>query len=195
MDPADDAPGHGCTLRHQASPGDLGAGAAQSRPEPLTKDSGLRGRLSRMADFDEVWRRIEAHAGETFRTTTGLPHQDVVVVPAPAVPPADPALLTDLADWASWTPFGDALATAPRLPGVYLAREGARGALVYVGMAGERRGQGIRGRLAIYTSGKAPRRPVSAKRAWTARSPTRCGSRAASRPLRAGHPSRAKLGR
>ena len=43
----------------------------------------------------------------------------------------------------------------PRLPGVYLAREGATGELVYVGMAGERRGQGIRERLTIYARGKA----------------------------------------
>lgn len=43
----------------------------------------------------------------------------------------------------------------PRSPGVYLAREGAAGDLVYVGMAGERRGQGIRGRLTVYARGKA----------------------------------------
>jgi len=35
-----------------------------------------------------------------------------------------------------------------------MAREGADGAVVYVGMAGERRGHGIRGRLAVYSSGK-----------------------------------------
>jgi len=27
----------------------------------------------RVGDIGEVWRRIEAHAGEMFRTTTGLP--------------------------------------------------------------------------------------------------------------------------
>jgi hypothetical protein len=26
-----------------------------------------------VSDFDAVWRRIEAHAGEMFHTTTGLP--------------------------------------------------------------------------------------------------------------------------
>jgi hypothetical protein len=36
-----------------------------------------------------------------------------------------------------------------------MAREGPRGPIVYVGMAGERRGQGIRGRLRVYASGKA----------------------------------------
>jgi len=38
---------------------------------------------------------------------------------------------------------------------VYLAREGLYGPIVYVGMAGERRGQGIRGRLNVYGRGKA----------------------------------------
>jgi hypothetical protein len=38
---------------------------------------------------------------------------------------------------------------------VYLAREGSDGPIVYVGMAGERRGQGIRGRLNVYSRGKA----------------------------------------
>jgi hypothetical protein len=48
---------------------------------------------------------------------------------------------------------------APRQPGVYLAREGIDGPIVYVGMAGKRAGggrpQGIRGRLRVYASGKA----------------------------------------
>lgn len=51
-------------------------------------------------------------------------------------------------------PFVEATVSAPRLPGVYLARQGTDGGLVYVGMAGERRGQGIRGRLAVYRRGK-----------------------------------------
>ena len=36
-----------------------------------------------------------------------------------------------------------------------MAREGVTGPVVYVGKAGERRGQGIRGRLRVYSSGKA----------------------------------------
>ena len=52
-------------------------------------------------------------------------------------------------------PFSEARAAAPRQPGVYLAREGLDGPIVYAGMAGERRGQGIRGRLNVYGSGKA----------------------------------------
>lgn len=64
-------------------------------------------------------------------------------------------LLESLADWSSWMPFADAYTAAPLLPGVYMARAGADGPIVYVGMAGERRGRGIRGRLAIYASGKA----------------------------------------
>jgi hypothetical protein len=61
--------------------------------------------------------------------------------------------------WSSWVPFAQALSVAPLLPGVYMAREGEDGDLVYIGMAGERRGgggrpQGLRGRLAVYASGK-----------------------------------------
>lgn len=67
--------------------------------------------------------------------------------------------LGELAEWSRWVRFADALAHAPRLPGVYLAREGETGPIVYVGMAGERAGsgqpQGIRGRLRVYSSGKA----------------------------------------
>jgi hypothetical protein len=56
-------------------------------------------------------------------------------------------------------PFGEALAAVPRQPGVYLARERLDGPIVYAGMAGERRGQGIRGWLNFYGSGKAGERP------------------------------------
>ncbi|MEA5366311.1 hypothetical protein VA596_42745 [Amycolatopsis sp., V23-08] len=68
-----------------------------------------------------------------------------------------PALevVCQLADWSHWVPFTTARESAPRTPGVYLAREGATGDLVYVGMAGERHGQGIRGRLTVYARGKA----------------------------------------
>ena len=62
-------------------------------------------------------------------------------------------------EWSQWVRFSDALTTAPRLPGVYRARTGRDGPVVYVGMAGERAGgrrpQGLRGRLAVYASGKA----------------------------------------
>lgn len=37
---------------------------------------------------------------------------------------------------------------------MYQARLGADGPLVYVGMAGERRGQGVRGRLTVYHRGR-----------------------------------------
>jgi hypothetical protein len=63
-------------------------------------------------------------------------------------------LIGDLAMWSAWLPFGEAATKAPRLPGVYLARQGMTGGLVYVGMAGERRGQGVRGRLTVYRRGK-----------------------------------------
>lgn len=54
--------------------------------------------------------------------------------------------------------MAEALSSAPRLPGVYLAREGVVGPVVYVGMAGERAGgkrpEGLRGRLSVYLTGK-----------------------------------------
>lgn len=60
--------------------------------------------------------------------------------------------------WTDWQPFPDATADAPRLPGVYLFREPVTGVIRYIGMAGERTGggraQGLRGRLAVYRSGK-----------------------------------------
>lgn len=58
--------------------------------------------------------------------------------------------------WSEWIPFQNALRVAPRFPGVYMcriAKETERGP-VYIGMAGERKGNGLRGRLAIYASGK-----------------------------------------
>lgn len=58
-----------------------------------------------------------------------------------------------MANWSSWHPFLDACRVIPRLPGVYIAR-GIDGEIVYIGMAAERSGQGMRGRLAIYSSGK-----------------------------------------
>jgi hypothetical protein len=66
-----------------------------------------------------------------------------------------------LARWSDWVPFTSALETAPREPGVYLARVRTTDEVIYVGMAGLRdRGgktapKGIRGRLGYYASGKA----------------------------------------
>jgi len=60
-----------------------------------------------------------------------------------------------LAAWSAWVPLVEAVASAPIEPGVYMAREGAHGPVVYVGMAGERRGRGVRGRLSVYSRGKA----------------------------------------
>ena len=58
-----------------------------------------------------------------------------------------------LAPWSSWAPFVDVATRAPLTPGVYQMRV-PDCTIVYVGMAGERRGQGIRGRLSIYRRGK-----------------------------------------
>lgn len=69
--------------------------------------------------------------------------------------PIDP--LAELATWSPWLPLKEALETAPRLPGVHVARF-ANGPIVYVGMAGERAGggtpKGIQGRLRVYLTGK-----------------------------------------
>ena len=50
-------------------------------------------------------------------------------------------------------PFLKGCDTAPRTPGVYMANDAAD--VVYDGMAAERRGQGIRGRLTVYRRGRA----------------------------------------
>jgi len=61
-------------------------------------------------------------------------------------------------NWSDWVPFADAVSAAPRVPGVYMAREGEDGPVIYIGMAGERKGggkaQGVKGRLNVYASGK-----------------------------------------
>jgi len=51
-------------------------------------------------------------------------------------------------------PLNDAIKQAPTRPGVYVARSMSAGAVCYVGMAGERRGKGVRGRLLVYATGK-----------------------------------------
>lgn len=61
-----------------------------------------------------------------------------------------------MADWSPWVPF-DQVGTAPRKPGVYMARRGPDGQVVYVGMAGPRAGGGVPGlcgRLGRYSSGR-----------------------------------------
>lgn len=57
-------------------------------------------------------------------------------------------------DWSEWRPFAEATADAPRVPGVYMLRQRSNPAVVYVGSAGERQGQGLRGRLRVYSTGK-----------------------------------------
>lgn len=66
-----------------------------------------------------------------------------------------PHLTDDLADWSAWAPFVESVANAPTVPGVYMTRERHSGQVVYVGMAGERGGRGLSGRLRVYLSGKA----------------------------------------
>ncbi|SCK56058.1 hypothetical protein YUYDRAFT_07436 [Streptomyces sp. ScaeMP-e48] len=62
--------------------------------------------------------------------------------------------ILDMAPWTEWVPLISA--DPPPSPGVYLARQGEDGPVVYVGVgAGPRKGGGLRGRLRRYTSGKA----------------------------------------
>lgn len=60
-----------------------------------------------------------------------------------------------VAQWSGWVSLVDATRSAPLTPGVYIMRTGVAGPVVYVGMAGERHGRGLRGRLQVYASGKA----------------------------------------
>lgn len=63
--------------------------------------------------------------------------------------------MDDLAAWSEWRSFDEeSVSEAPTTPGVYMLREGLDGPIVYVGMAGDRRGKGLRGRLRVYISGK-----------------------------------------
>jgi hypothetical protein len=64
------------------------------------------------------------------------------------------ALVDAVADWSAWLPLGEAVTSATTSPGVCMARTGEAGPLVYVGMAGPRRGRGVRGRLETYERGK-----------------------------------------
>lgn len=66
------------------------------------------------------------------------------------------AKLAAIARFSQWAPFQEAFPHAPLTPGVYMFREARSQNIVYVGHAGERaaRQDGIRGRLAVYRSGK-----------------------------------------
>jgi hypothetical protein len=66
----------------------------------------------------------------------------------------DSHLTDSLAGWSPWAPFFDVAKIAPIMPGVYMFRTRATGEVVYVGMAGERSGKGLRGRLDIYLRGR-----------------------------------------
>ncbi len=62
-----------------------------------------------------------------------------------------------MANWSAWLRFEVAIATAPRLPGVYMARQGPGGAVVRRharGTGRQRHPQGTTGRLGVYASGK-----------------------------------------
>lgn len=95
--------------------------------------------------------------------------------------------LEDLADWSDWIPFAEALAVAPKLPGVYIARAGKANEVVYVGMAGERRGSGLRGRLSVVQlgqgaclrPGRSGVRPRALGRGLASCAACRCGGRPA----------------
>jgi len=129
------------------------AGARQVPPQPGGNWFLTRSYVERLAM--QRGRRIPNHSA--------LPSDRMTSIQLPAVekPSSTPAVADSVAHpshgtWSQWMPFSDALKEAPRFPGVYMFRIAAephRGP-VYVGMAGERKGNGLRGRLAIYASGK-----------------------------------------
>ena len=63
-----------------------------------------------------------------------------------------------MADWSDWVPLEEGAATAPLLPGVYMAREGARRTDRLCGHGRQASGggkpKGLRKRLGVYASGK-----------------------------------------
>lgn len=67
-----------------------------------------------------------------------------------------PATDTGHRVWSEWVAFNLALPLAPLFPGVYMFRrvDEPETGPVYIGMAGQRSGKGIRGRLSIYASGR-----------------------------------------
>lgn len=90
--------------------------------------------------------------------------------------------LEALATWSAWVPLAVVRVEAPRLPGVYMAREGATGRIIYVGMAGERDGRGRVSPKGIWAASRstpaAKAQSVDwARRHSTVRSPTPTGSR------------------
>ena len=92
---------------------------------------------------------LAARADKDLETTDGVAIADVPVENVTAG--GDRLGLADLT-WSSWRPIDAAAREATTDPGVYVAR--SDGQIVYVGMAGERRGQGVRGRLQIYARGR-----------------------------------------
>lgn len=76
----------------------------------------------------------------------------IVDVTADQIVTEDGRLSLSGLDWSPWHPLATAAKYATTDPGVYVARSGND--IVYVGMAGERRGSGVRGRLQIYVRGR-----------------------------------------
>jgi hypothetical protein len=98
-------------------------------------------------DLDDVQALASDERGEV--TADGVPIADV---PAHDVSTDNDTLcLADLG-WSSWHPLEHAAKMATTHPGLYAAR--SDGQIVYIGMAGERRGLGVRGRLQTYRRGR-----------------------------------------
>lgn len=80
----------------------------------------------------------------------------------PSAPTASVSISSDVSTgeghriWSQWVPFAQALTHAPPNPGVYMLRSASSDNAdpVYIGMAGERQGKGLRGRLSVYATGK-----------------------------------------
>lgn len=108
-----------------------------------------------LRDPDRIWATVESvdMAEATDLTGPVDEGETIVDVSVDDVTGADDRLTVGDRSWSEWRLLADAVSEATTSPGVYIARSGKD--LVYVGKAGERRGQGVRGRLQVYARGRA----------------------------------------
>ena len=130
--------------------------AIREQVHHLLEEGGWAERLSQTT-FRLLRRPVARQAGEqpTLEqlVTQDLDDEGQVIdeVPVEVVTVDHRVTLGEL-PWSEWKPLPEAARVATTQPGVYLAR--MDGQIVYVGMAGERRGRGVRGRLVVYARGR-----------------------------------------
>lgn len=98
---------------------------------------------------DEHRRRLLASDDADDENSDGIAIADVSAVEVST--DRDTLRLANL-EWSPWHRLEQAAKEATTSPGVYAARSDDQ--IVYIGMAGERRGLGVRGRLQIYVRGR-----------------------------------------